>query len=375
MDRRNFLKVTTLAGFSVSLLGIVGCEENTIEPKFPGQAKDFITKKEDFFVQFGNGTAPEDYPKLTKANWNLQIKGLVNTEKTFTFADLEALKSKETTFLKTMRCVFDAGSFEKYIANAYWTGISLKNLLEQAGVKAEAKRLRIFGADGFTTNILLSDVLEETPEGELPIILAYKMNGEDLTQEHGFPVRIIFPEKFGYKNMKWVSEIELTDIDEPFGKYEVDYGIFDSGDLQPISYISAPLLNEELKVGTYTIFGTALAGKSPVKKVEVKIDSGDWKEAEITSLDAVEFDLTEFTQNQAGKNPEDFIEQFKNRDKFSYPFKNVWVVWKFPFEVSGTGEITISARVTGEDGFVQPETDETVEDGNTTILSVKAKKI
>lgn len=381
INRRDFLKLSAATGTSIAFMGVFSaCEDYTLEPVSSGIEEKFITDIQDFYTQFGNSTTSVDnLPDVSKANWQLEISGLVNTPKTYSFSELESLSNEhEITYFKTMRCVFDAGAFEKYISNAYWTGVPLKVLLEQAGVQPGAKRLRIYGSDGFTTNILVSDVMKETPEGELPIILCYKMNGEELPPKQGFPVRIIFPEKFGYKNMKWVSKIELTDIDEPFGVYEVDYEIFDDGDLQPISYISAPLTNENLSQnlteGKYTVLGTALTGRNKPQKVEVRIDDGDWNEATIAPLGDVQSQVQEFVLAKEGKLPTEFIEQFKNPDAFSYPYKNTWVIWKFDFEVSGTGAIKISARVTDETGFTQPEEDNTFDDGNISIQSVDASK-
>ncbi|KAA3595561.1 MAG: hypothetical protein DWQ06_16900 [Calditrichaeota bacterium] len=381
INRRDFIKLSAATGTSIAFMGIFNaCEDYTFEPVTGGSEKTFITDIQDFYTQFGNSTTSVDnLPNVTKASWQLEISGLVDTPKTFSFSELEALASEhEMTYFKTMRCVFDAGAFEKYISNAYWTGVPLKVLLEQAGIQSSAKRLRIFGSDGFTNNILLSDVMKETPEGELPIILCYKMNGEELPLKQGFPVRVIFPEKFGFKNMKWISKIELTDVDEPFGVYEVDYGIFDDGDLKPISYITAPLTNENLSQnlteGKYTVLGTALTGRNKPQKVEVRIDDGDWKDASIASREEVENQVRTFVTEKEGRLPSEFIEQFKNPDAFSYPFKNTWVVWKYDFEVTGTGAVKISARVTDETGFTQPEEDNTFDDGNVSIQTVDASK-
>lgn len=395
LTRRDFIKKSLIAGasagLSVSILGLISCEdENSVKILTSGKTPDFITSNELFYLQFGNETLPADYPNLTTTNWQLEVLGAVTSPTTFGFQDLQALAgAHEITFLKTMRCILDS-PFEPLISNAYWTGVPLKQVLEQVGVSSSAKRLRITGGDGFRNNIKIEDALKEPNPGELPIILCYKMNGVDLPVEHGFPVRIIFPEKFGFKNMKWVQQIEVSESDDIFGTYEVDFGFFDEGDLQPISYLTQPFVpvpaedEGTIPTGAFQLVGTALTGNSPVARVEVKIQEeagggtfadAPWQEAEMVPQNEVEF----FIENFAGRNPAEFIEQFKKPGDFQYPFPNVWIIWRFDLNVTGTGKLKISVRATSGAGFTQPEKGTPDEDtnpfnGDTNVISIIVQK-
>jgi len=387
MDRRKFIKLTGTATLSFGLMKLTGCESSDFEVLTSGAVRPFITANEDFYIQFGAGTTPDNFPNVNMNNWTLSISDLVSNPQTFDWNDLQTFaQTEEITYLKTMRCVFDSQlGFEKFISNAYWTGVPLKVLLDQVGVDPAAKRLRIRGSDGFENNILISDVNKTLQPDELPIILCYQMNGEDLPIEHGFPVRVVFPEKFGYKNMKWIESIELTDQDVPFGTYEVDLGIFDAGDLQPISYITAPALSgEEIRRGIYILFGTALTGDIPPAKVEVKVenetggafDSGDWVETEIIEQSDLLAELETHTMQTVGRLPSEFIEQVKFPAQHNFPYKNVWVIWQHPIEVVGTGRVRISVRVTDALNNTQPDVDDDIEtDSDTSVLSVIARKI
>ena len=101
------------------------------------------------------------------------------------------------------------------VGNAEWGGTPLSNVLDLAGVKSEAIRVKFYSdsSDGYTTSIPLERALRDE------VILAWEMNGEPLPSKHGFPLRLINPGHYGQKMPKWITRIELID-EEYLGYWE-----------------------------------------------------------------------------------------------------------------------------------------------------------
>jgi DMSO/TMAO reductase YedYZ molybdopterin-dependent catalytic subunit len=129
--------------------------------------------------------------------YKLDVKGLVINPVSFTY-DQVLSHSPSTQKVVKLDCVDGWG------VTILWEGIPLKSLLNVAGVKAEANTVIFRSADGYSTSLPLSYILDKD------IILAYKINGVTLTPEHGFPFQVVAESKWGYKWVKWVTEIELS---------------------------------------------------------------------------------------------------------------------------------------------------------------------
>ncbi len=93
------------------------------------------------------------------------------------------------------------------IVNAVWTGVPFDYILEQAVPSEDVLEVVFYCEDGYSTSMTIEEALEEG------VMLAYKMNGETLTAEHGYSVRMVVPEKYGMKWPKWVNTIKLVDYD------------------------------------------------------------------------------------------------------------------------------------------------------------------
>src|SRR3972149_4620942 len=95
------------------------------------------------------------------------------------------------------------------IGNAYWTGVRLVDLLEDLGLRPEAKELSIEAADGVFESVTMDDLMDQRT------LLVYGMNGRTLSKEHGFPLRILIPNHYGMKQPKWITSIEAIDRSGP----------------------------------------------------------------------------------------------------------------------------------------------------------------
>jgi DMSO/TMAO reductase YedYZ molybdopterin-dependent catalytic subunit len=148
--------------------------------------------------------------------YTLKVGGLVEKPLDLTYADVLA----HDTYSKvvTLHCV------EGWDATILWEGVLIDDLLQEAGVKDGALIAIFHAADGYTSSLPL-DFLRENK-----ILLAYKMNEVTLPPERGFPFQVVAEDKWGYKWVKWVTEIELSDNPEYRGYWE-SFGYTNSGDL------------------------------------------------------------------------------------------------------------------------------------------------
>ena len=135
--------------------------------------------------------------------------------------------------LADLRTQFDAVTFPvvlQCMTNVHWgrievTGVALAHVLEAAGVARSATKVALRAADGFDTNLKRSYLRP----GETPVLLAYEINGAPIPIEHGFPVRLVSPGRYGFKWPKWLVEVEAVDYDY-LGHYEGKRGWSDSAE-------------------------------------------------------------------------------------------------------------------------------------------------
>jgi DMSO/TMAO reductase YedYZ molybdopterin-dependent catalytic subunit len=152
----------------------------------PGQ---FLTEK---FPVLTYGPTPE----VSVENYELRIWGLVEAPKTFAYPDLLALPQVE--ILSDFHCVTTWSQLDNL-----WKGIHIREILQQVKVQPEAKFVMLHAYGGYTTNIPLAVLDDED------VLLAYGRNGEHLSVEHGYPLRMVIPKRYAWKSCKWISGIEF----------------------------------------------------------------------------------------------------------------------------------------------------------------------
>jgi DMSO/TMAO reductase YedYZ molybdopterin-dependent catalytic subunit len=159
----------------------------------PGQ---FLTER---FPVLHYGTTPH-YANLD--DWSFRVFGLVETEQTFTWADLMALPTHTQTV--DIHCVTRWSKLD-----TQWTGIPWRILLKLLQVKPEATHVMAHCEQGFTTNIALS-VLDDDDT-----MLTYLYQGQPLEPDHGYPLRLLVPKKYFWKSAKWIRGLEFMASDRP----------------------------------------------------------------------------------------------------------------------------------------------------------------
>jgi len=188
------LVVALLLGALFFVLARGGGETEELELPEGGTVE--VTPNDEMRVR----TAEQD-PVIDVDTYTLTVTGMVENTLTLSFDDILALQAEER--LVDLPCV------EGWTETALWKGTRLAPLLERAGVLEGADNVVFSSPGGYTTSLTLEDIAETDP------LLAYGSNGEMLPYEQGFPLKLVVPERLGYKWIKWVTTIEVIS-----GEYE-----------------------------------------------------------------------------------------------------------------------------------------------------------
>lgn len=214
-------------------------------------------------------------PRVDPRTWTLTIKGMVDKETVLTLDDLAAMPQVEQ--FVTIACVSnEVGG--KYVGNAKWKGVDLRQVLARAGVQEGATQIVGRSVDDFTAGFPTAWAMDplRTP------MIALEMNGVPLPTDHGYPARLIIPGLYGYVSAtKWLKEIELTTL-EAFDGYWVPLGWAKEAPILTQSRIDVPRRDATLIAGTNAIAGVAWAPDRGISAVEVRIDEGEWQHAELS---------------------------------------------------------------------------------------------
>jgi DMSO/TMAO reductase YedYZ molybdopterin-dependent catalytic subunit len=143
-------------------------------------------------------TVAATMPVFDPATWRLKIGGMVEQPQTLSYDELRALP--ERSQVDDFHCVTGWT-----VNGVHWRGVRFKDLLAAAKPMAGAGSLEFVSAEKPYVDYLT------VAQAMLPnVMLAWEMDGQPLLQEHGAPVRVVIPEMYGYKNVKWVEEINLV---------------------------------------------------------------------------------------------------------------------------------------------------------------------
>ncbi|HSB02909.1 MAG TPA: molybdopterin-dependent oxidoreductase, partial [Anaerolineales bacterium] len=302
VSRRQFLYLIGAGSFTV-LVTALGISLSSGEDELPqaGQGLDAdemvganntsgpaaSPPQRDLAARFGpvTGTRPEltsngDFyridintrpPQVDGEAWRLELGGLVLSPLSLSVEELRSRPAVSQVI--TLSCISNEVGGD-LIGTSLWTGLRLKDLLEEAGLRRGAQEVYIEAADGFYESVPIAEAMDDRT------LLVYAMNGEPLPVEHGFPLRVYIPNHYGMKQPKWITRLEVIDHE---GKgYWVDRGwskeavvkttsVVDNvatGDVDPLSNL--------VPVG-----GIAYAGARGISKVEMQVDDGPWEEAEL----------------------------------------------------------------------------------------------
>jgi DMSO/TMAO reductase YedYZ molybdopterin-dependent catalytic subunit len=136
-------------------------------------------------------------PAFDGVNWDLEVSGLVENAFTLSYEELRALGP--TDVHADMHCVTGWTLLDND-----WVGVPFRTIIEKAKPTAEAKWVIAHCAHGYTSNLSLAAMDDDD------VLLAWAKNGEDLTPEHGWPLRLVVPKRYAWKSAKWLTGLEFS---------------------------------------------------------------------------------------------------------------------------------------------------------------------
>ena len=207
--------------------------------------------------------------------WSLPITGLVDNPLVLTLDDLQNNYEPRDQYI-TLSCI--SGRIgTTLIGTTWWTGAGLQEILADLQVRPEARYLIITCGDGFYETVDLDLIASDER-----IMLAYAWDGHPIPFDHGFPLRIWLPDRYGMKQPKWITGIEVTDEYQP--GYWVERSWDEVAQVKTTSVIDTVAVNDMVESGGQMLVpvgGIAFAGARGISKVEVKVDGGAWREAQL----------------------------------------------------------------------------------------------
>ena len=228
-------------------------------------------------------TPPKDFyridtaltlPLIEPSEWRLRIHGMVDREMTLTYQDLLDRGLSEAWI--TICCVSNEVGGD-LIGNTIWSGVAIKGILEEAGIKPGADALLSKSQDGWTAGTPLAALTDGRNA-----LLAVAMDGEPLPIEHGFPVRQVVPGLYGYVSAtKWVTDWRITRFQD-FSAFWTERGWSEQGPIKTQSRIDVP--RGKAKSGPVNVAGVAWAQRRGIKRVEVRVDGGPWQQARLATV-------------------------------------------------------------------------------------------
>jgi DMSO/TMAO reductase YedYZ molybdopterin-dependent catalytic subunit len=214
-------------------------------------------------------------PQIHEAAWRLTVDGLVASPLSLRLDQLRADYRRVDQFA-TLACISNPLG-GPLIGTTLWTGVPLRDVLAQAGPRPDARYAHVYSADGFDEEIEM-EVINIDPR----ILLVYAWDGEPLPTDHGFPLRLLIPDRYGMKQPKWITQITLTSESSP--GYWVRRNWDAKAEVKTTSVIDTVATKELLtRAGrTYIpIGGIAYSGAKVISKVEIQIDDGPWAAAQL----------------------------------------------------------------------------------------------
>ena len=357
LPRRHFLQGTSALSLSLMLgdsLSLQGSEplqriqrsETPFTLETPIAALDRpITPNPLFYVRNHFPT-----PMLQPSAWRLRVTGAVERELELTLDEVRRMPSRSVTM--TLECVGNSRSMlnpmtrgvqwgNGAVSTTEWTGVSLLDVLNRAGLRQNAVDVVLEGADRgeitaeprspgvihFARSLPLAKARQQV------VLLAYRMGNSELPANHGFPLRAVVPGWYGMASVKWLTRIVITD--RPFNGYfqSLDYSIYERrqglvtvvplAEMQVKSVIVSPAPMQRIAPNTpHRVHGAAWTGESEITRVEISSDGGrTWAQARL-------------------------LENAR---------AHCWRMWEFPWRTPAqAGRVTLMARATDARGNAQP---------------------
>jgi DMSO/TMAO reductase YedYZ molybdopterin-dependent catalytic subunit len=203
------------------------------------------------------------------------------------------------------------------ISTAKWTGAKLSDVVNLAGgLKSGVVAIAAIGADEF------SSALPASAATDPDVLLVYRMNDQPLPREHGFPVRVIIPDRYGMKNAKWV--INIKPMTQAYVDWYGQRNWSQQGIVNTMARIDVPAPGAQVQPGMNQISGIAYGGNRGISKVEFSTDGG------------------------RGWQPTQAVEAALGKDTF--------IRWQGSFQIAAGQNLSLTVRATDGSGRLQTDT-------------------
>ncbi|WP_049986731.1 molybdopterin-dependent oxidoreductase, partial [Halobellus rufus] len=267
-----------------------------------------ITPPEEHYVVDINIRPPE----VDLESWTLDVDGAVEEPYGLSYDELREHEANTEQFT-TMLCISNTVGGD-LVGTSRWTGVQLSDLVADAAPSEAAVDVVTHAADGYSEAIPLELVERED------ILIAHRMGAEPLTRAHGFPARLLIPGRYGMKMTKWITRIELAEVEHD--AYWEQRGWDEEAVVNTMSYVrGAERDGDRVTVGGVA-FGGLETGVEEIAAVEVSVDGGSsWTEAELESPIA----------------------------------PHAWRRWRHAFDAPDRSEFAVVVRAIRRDGTVQTE--------------------
>ena len=401
ITRRDFVRTTSALAASALAGGLSSTAQaadapapastKTVPPKPTGSASPhpFLTPADKFRDVSRGEPKPHTLTgdaliqaRLTPETWRLEItadetpnpavKDRAGISKPLTFADgtaldlpalLELGKKHEVKFLKAMQCL----NIPTPLGQGLWEGVPLREVLRLCGTMRNVRRIYYWGFHNndpkqiFQSSLSYTQAME-TPPGELPAFLAYRLNGDPIPLIRGGPVRMVIPWAYGFKSIKWLQRIVLTN----------DYKANDTYAEQnndPESHLKTAAYLDDLPAKfpagqPVSVSGLVISGLSGLKRVEYSLsrenanpgapaaeDAGQWIECRLEDPPAdwsSVFPAGVNSRQVLGFDP-------KTGQPATWPLRYSMVSWSASLAGLAPGKYAVRARAVDLNDFAQPE--------------------
>ena len=267
-----------------------------------GRIAPELTPSESFYVVSKNLLGD---PELDGASWRLEVKGA--RTQYLSLGELTRLADLEQ--YQTLECISNEVGGD-LISTALWRGIRLPTLLAAVGVRQTDRFVVFRAADGYSDSLPL-DVAQDQST-----MLGLAMNGSPLAARHGFPARLLIPGRYGMKNVKWLTSVQLTNTD--IDGYWEQRGWSRAAVAKTMARFDVPGLGSIHRERPIRLGGVAYAGRRGIIRVEVGV-RGTWTSAELRPP------LSPFT----------------------------WVIWTLDWDPPAPGRHTLHVRAVDGTGAIQ----------------------
>ncbi|MBI5801599.1 MAG: molybdopterin-dependent oxidoreductase [Verrucomicrobia bacterium] len=386
LTRRDFVHSGSALAASALAAGITDTTRAADAPAQPKPAppRPFLTPADKFRDVSRGKPTPHSLKgdaliqaRLTPETWRLEItadatpnpaiKDQAGISTALTLADGTALdlpalmklgEKHGVKFLKAMQCL----NIPAPLGQGLWEGVPLRDVLRLCGQLRNVRRIYYWGFHNndpkqiFQSSLSYSQAME-TPPGELPAFLAYRLNGEPISLIRGGPVRMVIPWAHGFKSIKWLQRIVVTNDYKANDTY-AEQNNDPEAPLKTAAYLDA--LPAKIPAGqAVNVGGLVISGLSGLKRVEYSLTRGDakadaedqWTESQLEAPPAdwrTALPAGVSARQILGFNPQ-------TGQPATWPLRYSMISWSAVVKGLAPGKYSVRARAVDLNGFAQPE--------------------